>query len=215
MLRPVSLIGAASLLAVSACAVAPTGPSVMALPPQGKTFDQFQAEDAGCRNYASQMSGGANAQIAANNAGVGSALVGTALGAGLGAAIGAAAGAPGAGAAVGAAAGLLTGTAVGAGNVQAAGYGAQVSYDMGYTQCMYAYGNSVQTAPGGYATGYPYGAPGFAYAAPPIIAAPIVTAPIVVGGGWGWGGGGWRGGGWNGGGWHGGGWRGGGGGWYR
>jgi hypothetical protein len=30
---------------VSACASAPTGPSVMALPGSGKPFDQFQVDD--------------------------------------------------------------------------------------------------------------------------------------------------------------------------
>ena len=215
MRRVVNLTALASMLAIGACAVAPpAGPSVMALPPQGKAFDQFQREDFNCRIYADQLIGGASAQQAANNAGVGSAVVGTALGAGLGAAIGSTAGAAGPGAAVGAAAGLLTGSAVGAGNAQAAGANVQVRYDTAYTQCMYANGNSVQSPPGGYAVAapsYAYGYPAFGYGGP-VVAGPSV----VIGGGWGggWGGGGWgrgwRGGGWNGGGWHGGGWRGGG-----
>ena len=37
---------------LSACAVMPTGPSVMVLPGVGKPFDQFQADDMGCRQFA-------------------------------------------------------------------------------------------------------------------------------------------------------------------
>ena len=42
------------LLALGACAaVPPSGPSVMALPGNGKSFEQFRADDAACREYAS------------------------------------------------------------------------------------------------------------------------------------------------------------------
>ena len=42
-----------SLLALGACAaVPPNGPSVMALPGNGKSFEQFRADDAACREYA-------------------------------------------------------------------------------------------------------------------------------------------------------------------
>jgi hypothetical protein len=170
----------------------------MALPPQGKSFDTFQQDDAICRGFATEQTGGVNASQAASNAAVGSAVIGTALGAGLGAAIGAAGGAAGAGAAIGGATGLLAGSAIGANNAQAAGGNVQARYDTAYTQCMYSRGNSVQSAPTGYASAYPppyaYG-PAYAYA-PGIYAAPTV----VVGGGWGWGHG-YYGGGW-GGGWH-------------
>ncbi|MBN3773632.1 hypothetical protein G3N93_29240, partial [Burkholderia sp. Se-20378] len=44
-----------------ACAYMPTGPSVMALPGTGKSFDQFRADDANCRQYAFQQSGGVSA----------------------------------------------------------------------------------------------------------------------------------------------------------
>ena len=105
MMRPAPLAAIAATLVLSACATAlPTGPTVMALPPQGKNFAQFQQEDYGCRNYANQQIGYANpGQVATQNA-VGSAAIGTALGAAAGAVIGAAAGNPGAGAAIGAAA---------------------------------------------------------------------------------------------------------------
>jgi hypothetical protein len=42
----------ATLLATAACASTPTGPSVMALPGEGKTYDQFQMDDARCRQSA-------------------------------------------------------------------------------------------------------------------------------------------------------------------
>ena len=177
----------------------PSGPSVMALPPQGKPFDQFQREDTNCRVYAGQTLDGVNPQQAAANAGVGGAVVGTALGAGVGAAAGAVGGAAGAGAAVGAAAGLLTGTAIGANNAQVSTANAQAGYDTAYTQCMYASGNSVQSMPSRFALAYPYGYPGYSYG-PAIVGGPT----FVFGGGWGWGRGwGWRGGGWHRHGWHG------------
>ncbi len=192
MRRATLSIGLASTLALAGCAVAPpSGPSVMALPQQGKNFEAFQQDDGTCRAFASQQTGGASAAQAANNAGVGSALLGTALGAGVGAALGSVGGAVGAGAAIGGATGLLAGSAIGAGNAQAAGYSVQQRYDTAYTQCMYSKGDTVQSAPGGYAAGYgaPYGYPA-AYPYP----YPYAYGPtVVVGGGWGWGGG-WHGG---------------------
>jgi hypothetical protein len=44
------------LFVLGGCATAPTGPSVMVLPPAGKPFEQFQAEDAKCRQWARQQS---------------------------------------------------------------------------------------------------------------------------------------------------------------
>src|SRR5271165_2519024 len=165
MSRAISAIGLISVLAVSACAVAPPqGPSVMALPAQGKSFEAFQADDATCRGFATQQTGGASAAQAADNSAVGSALLGTALGAGVGAALGSVGGAVGAGAAIGGATGLLAGSAIGAGNAQAAGGNVQARYDTAYTQCMYSKGDMVQSAPGGYAAGYGY-PPGY-YPAP-------------------------------------------------
>ncbi|MFL5283373.1 MAG: glycine zipper family protein [Rhodopila sp.] len=197
------LIALAPSLAVGACTVPPpSGPSVMALPPQGKSLDQFQREDMNCRVYADQALGGINPRQAASNAGDGSAVAGTALGGGLGAAAGAVGGAAGAGAAVGAAAGLLTGTVIGANNAQLNWANAQARYDTAYTQCMYASGNSVQSAPSSFALAYPYGYPRYSYG-PAVVAGPT----ILFGGGWGWGGGWrWHGGGWHRHGWHGGGW---------
>ena len=62
MIRPalVALLGG-SLLA--GCAVRqPTGPTVLAVPPEGKNLAQFQQEEANCRNYAFSQIGISPAQ---------------------------------------------------------------------------------------------------------------------------------------------------------
>ena len=45
-------------LTLSACAATPRGPSVMVLPGGGKALDQFQLDDAACRQWAAQHFGG-------------------------------------------------------------------------------------------------------------------------------------------------------------
>jgi hypothetical protein len=168
MPRLTPFIVLAGTLAVGACvAVPPAGPSVMALPPQGKSFAQFQHEDAYCRQVGTQQTGGASAAQAASQSGINSAVLGTALGAAAGALLGAAAGGPATGTAIGAGSGLLIGSATG---VNAAGYAGstlQQRYDTGYIQCMVAYGNSVQapamTAASGYGYPYPYAYPAYSY----------------------------------------------------
>jgi len=130
------------LLVASGCATIPTGPSVMALPPPGRSFEQFQADDAICRQWAAQQIG-QNPQQAMNQNTAAGAVIGTAVGAAAGTAIGAAAGHVGAGAAIGVGSGLLVGTAAGASSGQVSGWEAQRRYDIAYTQCMYAKGNQV------------------------------------------------------------------------
>ena len=130
------------LVLLGGCATLPTGPSVMVLPAAGKPFEQFQAEEAGCREWAAQQSGAVPGAPANQQTAVGAAI-GTAVGAGLGAAIGSASGHAGTGAAIGAGTGLLMGTAAGANADQVAGGNAQRRYDMAYQQCMYAKGNQV------------------------------------------------------------------------
>lgn len=98
------------VLLAGGCATVPTGPSVMVMPPPGKSFEQFQNDDAVCRQWASQQIGMSPQEVANQNTASG-AVVGTAVGAGLGAAIGSASGHAGTGAAIGAASGLLVGTA--------------------------------------------------------------------------------------------------------
>src|SRR5262249_48600935 len=83
------LKGAAALAAASVlvgCARAPLGPTVAVMPAANKPFPVFQQEDAYCRNFAQQQTAGT--AEAANNAQLGTAVIGTVLGAGLGAALG-------------------------------------------------------------------------------------------------------------------------------
>ncbi len=89
------------------------------MPGSRKSFDQFQFDDASCRQYAVQATG-ATPNDAAANAAVGSAVVGTILGAAVGGMIGG-----GEGARVGAGLGLFGGSAVGASNAQYASYTTQ------------------------------------------------------------------------------------------
>ena len=127
-------IAAAGMLA--ACVTVPPGPSQPSLPGRGKAWDQFQADDASCRQVAATR-GGVPSE-AAVSAGVGSAAVGTVIGAAIGGLLGG-----GEGAAVGAGMGLFTGSVVGTGYAQGAAAVTQQSYDSVYFQCMYAYGNRI------------------------------------------------------------------------
>lgn len=131
-------LGAAACLLLVACASAPTAPSVMVLPGTSRSFDVFRADDATCRRYAFEQTGGTSAQQRGREAAVTSAVVGTAVGAVAGAAIGGQQGA-----AVGAGGGLIVGSAVGADSAQQARYGTQRQYDNAYIQCMYAKGHRV------------------------------------------------------------------------
>jgi hypothetical protein len=166
MSKSLAAVAVAGLFGLSACAQAPTSPTVLALPGKNKPFAQFQQEDQNCKGYAQQQTAGMAEQ--ANNRAVGAALLGTAIGA----AGGAIAGAPfrggaGPGAGVGAGAGLVAGSSIGAGQSDAANYSIQQRFDIAYTQCMYASGNSVQSPPAGYAgpaVGYP--APAYGYPGP-------------------------------------------------
>jgi hypothetical protein len=160
-----SVVSAALLL--GACTtLPPSGPSMMALPGTGRSFDQFRADDSECRQYANAAIGGNTpSQVQADSA-VKSAVVGTAIGAVAGAALG------GSGsAAAGAGAGLLVGSMAGAGAADVSAYGLQRRYDAGYVQCMYAKGHrvpvsgrmmSAQPPVSGYRT-----APGYNYPPPP------------------------------------------------
>lgn len=129
---------AVSSLLLGGCASIPTGPSVLALPGTGKSFDNFRADDAECRQFALSQVGGNTAEQSANEAGIRSAAVGTVVGAVAGAAIG---GQHGAG--VGAGTGLLVGSMAGASAARESAYGSQEQYDNAYIQCMYARGERV------------------------------------------------------------------------
>lgn len=194
-MKNLMILGLAGL-GLSACAVPPpSGPTLMALPPQGKDFALFQREDMACQRNAGLAIGYVDPSQA-TNAAVGSAVVGTAVGAAAGALIGAAAGNPGAGAAIGAGAGLVTGSAVGANAAAGTGYEMQAQFDTVYAQCMTAYGNTIQAGPARaasipYYAGSYYPAPFYPY---PYYYGPSVGFYGGYGGYWG----GYRGGYWGG-----------------
>jgi hypothetical protein len=129
LLAPLLLVG---------CVTVPEGPSVFALPGAGKSFSEFRADDAECRQYAWMQIGGNSPALAAQNSAVASAVLGTVVGTAAGAAIGGRSGA-----AVGAGSGLLVGSLAGTGAAQGSAYTAQRRYDHAYVQCMYAKGDRV------------------------------------------------------------------------
>jgi hypothetical protein len=189
---PVAMVAA---LALGACTVTPpAGPTVMAMPAQGKGLPQFQNDDATCRQYASAQIGNLSPQEAANQSLVNSTVLGTVLGAAAGAAIGAAVGNPAAGAAIGAGSGFVGGAVGGASAADISGTSMQQRYNIGYTQCMASRGDSVaQATPGPYAYGgypYPYASP-YPYAYP-YYPYPYPFVAYGFGVGWGWHGGGHR-----------------------
>lgn len=151
----VPVVGAA--LVSGGCVTTPTAPAVRVMPGYQKSFAQFQADDAGCRQYAYSSVGGPESGQAAANAAAGNAVIGSALGAAAGAIIGAATGQAGAGAAIGAGTGLLFGSAATANASGYSQYELQRNYDTAYLQCMYAHGNQVpgRVAYRSYAPSYP------------------------------------------------------------
>jgi hypothetical protein len=126
-------------LLLTGCAVNPTGPHVAVMPPPGKPFEVFAAEDQYCRNYAQQSIGGASAADEGNQRAVGTAVLGTVIGAAAGSALGSRRNGTNAGAGMG----LLAGTAVGANQGAMSSQDLQRRYDIAYQQCMYAKGNQV------------------------------------------------------------------------
>lgn len=123
-------------LLLSGCAQTPLGPTVQVMPGPGKSFDAFNYDQAGCKQFAANTVAG-QAQNA-NTRAVGAAALTTVLGAGLGAAIGG-----GRGAGIGAASGALGGTAIGAGMSSGDQGGIQAQDHNAFAQCMYAKGNMV------------------------------------------------------------------------
>jgi len=123
---------------LSACASVPNGPSTMALPGTGKSFDQFRYDDTSCRQFSHEQIGSKTANQVADESFVGSAVVGTVIGAAIGVAAGG-----GRGAGTGAATGLFVGSMIGVNEANASSYGTQRRYDNAYIQCMYAKGHRV------------------------------------------------------------------------
>jgi hypothetical protein len=135
-------VGLSALIA-GGCASYPTGPSALALPGTGKTFEQFRSDDGDCQRYAFQQIGGQTAEKAQEESAVRSAVIGTAVGAIAGAVIGGHDGA-----AVGAGTGLLFGSTAGTDASRRSAYGSQRRYDNAYIQCMYAHGHKVPVPAG-------------------------------------------------------------------
>ncbi len=129
------LCGAA--LVISGCASAPMGPTLRAMPPEGKAFEQYQSEKTFCKQYADSEVLGQD--DAATTKSIIQGTAGTVLGAGLGVALGG-----GEGAAIGAAGGALAGTMVGAGSSAQAEDSIQDQYDNSFAECMTAKGNLVE-----------------------------------------------------------------------
>ncbi len=156
-------------LALGACTIAPpSGPSIIAMPGQGKSFSQFQQDDNYCRNYAQSKIQDA-AQVAANahNNAAATTVAGTLIGAAAGAALGSIGGNAGAGAAVGAGAGLLGGAAVAGNNTQGAADSLQGRYDVAYAQCMVGNGEQIQQQQSPVVYAAPPPPPGYYYGPPP------------------------------------------------
>ena len=132
-----------AITVLSGCETMPTGPSVMVLPGDNKSFDQFRSDDMICRQYAYEQVGGMQGQQAAQSSAVTRAAVGTAEGAAAGAIIGSASGDAGAGAAIGAGSGLIFGSAAGSSASSYSYHNIQNRYDVAYMQCMYAKGHLI------------------------------------------------------------------------
>ena len=131
-LRPLAVAVATSSL-LAACAQ-PIGPTIQVLPPPGKPYAAFQADQREC-----SLDAGAQIQPmvdAAARAELGSAAIGTVLGAGLGAAAG-----RGRGAGIGAAGGAIIGAAAGNDAYASAQGRIQALYDGTYGACMVAHGD--------------------------------------------------------------------------
>lgn len=154
MIRPAALCLLYCALVSCAQGVVPT---VQVLPPAGKPFAAFQLDQHDCSILAGNQVRPMMDQAA--YAGLGTAVIGTAVGAGLGAAIGG-----GRGAAIGAGAGAVGGTGVAVDQGASSDAKIQAFYDNTYAACMSSRGNIVQ-------------GPQTVVAAPPII---IQPAPYVV-----------------------------------
>ena len=168
-LKPIA--AAAAVLALAACVSMPVGPSQLALPGTGKTFDQFRLDDSDCRQYASSQSGGATGDQVAMDSGVKSAVLGTVIGAAAGAAMNG-----GRGAGVGAGVGLLGGTLAGTAAGSESAYSVQRRYDNAYTQCMYAKGHRVPVS-GNFTSAPAAPSAGAGYPPPPPPGSPPPPPP--------------------------------------
>jgi len=133
------ILGAALGVTLVGCASIPTGPSVAVMPGPGKPFDQFNADNAICKDFARQQIGVDPNEVAREQVVTGAAA-GAVLGAASGALMGHGHDSP-AGPMAGA--GLIVGSAAGANAADQSAMTLQRRYDIAYQQCMYAKGNQV------------------------------------------------------------------------
>ncbi len=188
-----SCLSLTSVLALSACAIAPPeGPQVMAMPGAGKTFAEFEEDNARCQESGARAAGPLTPAQGAAQSGVGTAAAGTVIGAAAGALLGAVSGSAGAGAAIGAGTGLLAGSVIGFGAAQQSSAALQRAYDITYVQCMSAAGEKVpdlSTMPTEYPTdaypAYRYAPPAYGYDYPPPYYQNY-GPPVFYDPGWGW-----------------------------
>ena len=134
-----TILGASLAVLLAGCASIPEGPSVAVMPGPGKPFDQFNADNAICKEFARQQIG-VNPNDVAREQVVTGAAAGAVLGAASGALMGQghdSAAAPMAGA------GLIVGSAAGANAANQSTMTLQRRYDIAYQQCMYAKGNQI------------------------------------------------------------------------
>src|SRR6266566_1445744 len=141
----------AAVLVLSACATIPTGPTVMVLPGNGKSFEQFQGDDVICRQWALQQTGTTTGSASTDSAVSGAAI------------------------------GTLVGAAAGAGRAEGANASVQQRYNAAYMQCMYAKGNQIPvargSAPSSYTSAHPAPPHGTPPPPPPPAAAPPAGTP--------------------------------------
>lgn len=138
MSRFFALGATAVLLTTAGCVSVPSSPSVMVLPGNGLSFEQFHNDDVVCQNFAySQVEDVSAAPAEVGNAAT-TAIIGTAFGAATGAILGGRVGA-----AIGAGVGFVASSIAGSGAATRSSYQAQQHYDAAYIQCMYANGHQV------------------------------------------------------------------------
>lgn len=161
--KPYYLFAAMPLvMLVCACTVIPPNqPTVLALPGSGKSFEQFNADNNACKQFANEQVDGQTPDSVALDSGARSAALGTILGAAAGAAING-----GHGAAVGAGSGLAIGGLAGTDTAAVSTSLLQQRYDFGYIQCMYAKGHRVPVGRGDLMDDFFYGRYG-SYVEPP------------------------------------------------
>jgi outer membrane lipoprotein SlyB len=128
------------LFTLTGCVSLPAAPSVLVLPGNGLSFEQFHNDDIVCKEYAYSQAGDGSVDHIAIASGITNAIVGAAIGAATGAILGGRKGA-----AIGAGVGFVSSGIAGASSSSASrsSYEAQQRYDAAYIQCMYGNGHQV------------------------------------------------------------------------